>query len=181
MTPPGKERTTGRNRGLIALLGAVLLLMFLLAACRLVDASSDGQRSVDGVVSPPIALGAPAFGPDVAVSAVDFEPPLRPNSKVSSNDISLLVAIENKGDRRERDIQVVAQILGTEEEFLYSDTRTVDSLAAGEGRVVQFGRLSGLPLRPSYTVKVWTIPVQGEERLGNNEKTFQVPVSFSSP
>ncbi len=157
-----------------------MLLVLLLAAGRLFEAPLQGKPTSDGVASPPIALGAPVSGPDVAVTAVDFEPPLRSSSNASSGDISLLVAVENKGVRREKDIQVVAQIMGKEDELLYSDTRMVDSLAAGEGRVVQFGRLSGLPLRPSYTIKVWTSPVPGEEQLDNNAKTFRVPVSLSS-
>lgn len=106
---------------------------------------------------------------------------MKPNLNLASGDISLLVAVENKGDRREKEIQVVAQVLGKEDELLYSDTRVVDSLAAGEGRVVEFSRLSGLPLRSVYTIKVWASAVPGESRLENNAKTYRVQISLSSP
>lgn len=155
--------------------------MVLLAACQLVDATPSGKPSGSKENLPTIALGASTSGPDVAITAVDFEPPLKPNLNLASGDISLLVAVENKGDRREKEIQVVAQVLGKEDELLYSDARVVDSLAAGEGRVVQFSRLSGLPLRSVYTIKVWASAVPGESRLENNAKTYRVQISLSSP
>lgn len=155
--------------------------MFLVTACQLVTTPPLGKASNGRVEPPPIALAAPASGPDVAVTAVDFEPPLKPNADLSSGDISLLVAVENKGDRRERDIRAVAQILGNEDEILYYDARVVDSLAAGEGRVVRFSVLSGLPLRSSYIIKVWAIGVPGETRLENNAKTYRVQIRLSSP
>lgn len=155
--------------------------MALLVACRVVDTTSLGKPSSSKEESPPISLGSSASGPDVAITAVDFEPLLKPNLNLASGDISLLVAVENKGDRREKEIQVVAQVLGKEDELLYSDTRVVDSLAAGEGRVVEFSRLSGLPLRSVYTIKVWASAVPGESRLENNAKTYRVQISLSSP
>ena len=151
------------------------------SACMLAEGPEQGKPSPGKAETAPIALAAPSSGPDVAVTAVDFEPPLKPSANLAAGDISLLVAIDNRGDRREKDIQVVAQITGKEDELLYSDTRVVDSLAAGEGRVVQLSRLSGLPLRSVYTIKVWAVPVPGEVRLENNAKTYRVPVTFSSP
>ncbi len=160
---------------------AVSLLVIFLSACQLVGGPPQATPSEGKSETAPIALAAPSSGPDVAVTAVDFEPPLSPNANLSAGDISLLVAVENKGDRREKDLQMVAQIMGKEDELLYSDTRIVDSLAAGEGRVVQFSRLAGLPLRSVYTIKVWAIAVPGEAKLDNNAKIYRVPVTFSSP
>ncbi|MDO8690905.1 MAG: hypothetical protein Q7R39_12995 [Dehalococcoidia bacterium] len=181
MTPLGKEKTTGRNRGSIALWGVALLLMFLLTGCRLDGvATSQGKPYAEATASSLITLRALASGPDVAVSAVDFVPPLNSNSSVTSGELSLLVAIENKGDRTEQNVRVVAQITDQDERVLHSEAQTVDSLAAGEGKVVQFGRLSDLPLRPVYTVKVWAVAVSGEQHLDDNMKTFRVPVSLSS-
>ena len=179
--PGGKENLRVCNRGRQALLLGISLLVVFQAACQLVDTSSPGKPAGARPESSPIALGAPASGPDVAVAAVDFEPPLKPGANLAAGDISLLVAVDNRGDRREKDIQVVAQILGKDEELLYSDARVVDSLAAGEGRVVQLGRLAELPLRSSYTIKVWASAVPGETRLENNAKTFRVQISLSSP
>lgn len=176
----GKERQTRYNRGCSALPVAISLLMLLAAACQLIEGPLQGKPTTRSLESAPIALGAPASGPDVAVTAVDFDPPLKPNANLASGDISLLVAVENKGDRREKDVQVVAQILGKEDELLYSDAQVADSLVAGEGRVVRFSRLSGLPLRSSYTINVWVVPVAGEERLENNAKTYRVQISVSS-
>ncbi|MDP2727499.1 MAG: hypothetical protein Q8P59_08125 [Dehalococcoidia bacterium] len=165
----------------MALLGLITLLVFLMTACQWLGTLPPGKSSTGEEASPPIVLGASVSGPDVAVTAVDFDPPLKPNANLAAGDISLLVAVENKGDRREKDIQAVAQIMGKEDELLYSDTRVIDSLAAGEGRVVQFGRLSGLPLRSAYTIKVWVPAVPGELRLENNAKTYRIQISLSSP
>ncbi|MDP2662965.1 MAG: hypothetical protein Q8R28_19795 [Dehalococcoidia bacterium] len=181
MTPPGKEKTTERNRGPIALWRVALLLMFLLTGCRLADvAVSQGKPSAEATAAPPITLRALVSGPDVAVSAVDFVPPLSSNSNVTSGELSLVVAIENKGNRTEQNVRVVAQITDQDEKVLHSEAQTVNSLAAGEGKVVQFGRLSDLPLRPIYIVKVWTVAVSGEEHLDDNMKTFRVPIRLSS-
>lgn len=181
MTQAGERRDkTVRIRRYLALLAAVTLLALLLTACQLVALTPQGKVSSSRPESPPIALAAPASGPDVAVTAVDFEPPLRPTSNITAGDISLLVAVENRGDRRERDIELVAQILGNSNEVLYSDARIIDSLAAGEGRVVQFNHLSGLPLRPSYLIKVWANQVPGETKVENNVKLFPIQISLSS-
>jgi len=158
-----------------------LLLVFLLTGCRLAEvANLQGKPSATVGASSPITLRALVSGPDVAVSAVDFVPPLRSSSNGPPVELSLVVAIENKGDRTEQSVRVVAQITDQDEKVLHSEAQTVDRLAAGEGKVVQFGRLSDLPLRPVYTVKVWTVAVSGEEHLDNNMKTFRVPVSLSS-
>jgi hypothetical protein len=122
-----------------------------------------------------------ARGPDIAVTAIDFSPPLRPNASIASGEISLLAAVENKGDRMERDIRVVVQIYGGEEELLYSNAGDVAELAAGESQVVNLGRLSGLPLRPAYTLKVWTVPLPGETHLDNNYKTYRIQVNVFAP
>lgn len=136
-------------------------------------------------VAPGTAAGVAeqAGGPrhDLAVISLDFDPPLRvlQVERVAS-DLSLLVAIDNKGTFTERKVAVVAELRSQGDELLARQQKEVESIAPGQATVVKLSGFGKLPARPGYVVSVRVEAVAGEANLDNNATTLPLQLIMSN-
>lgn len=118
---------------------------------------------------------------DVAILAVEFDPPLDAlQTAPATGQVTLRVAVENKGYRKESELQVVVRLVASQtDELLQKESQIVDSLAPGEIRVLQFvgviPSFDGVSHR--YRLEVAAAPVSGESRLVNNYKNYEIRIA----
>ncbi len=149
-----RVRDAARGPAAIALL---LAFAFLLSACELIveepkEARDDNQRAA---MSTAVA-DLPEY--EVAVSAIDFDPPLRRETLVDTQrGVKLLAAVENKGTMPLTRLLVEARVTSQKGDFTTQDRVPINSLSPGETRVVEFESVAPvqmLPKSPSYRVRV---------------------------
>lgn len=142
--------------------GPLLLVLFLLLAfsvtgCELIveeprAAREDAQR----VAMSTAVAELPEY--EVAVSAIDFDPPLRREVLQNTHAaVKLLAAVENKGTMPLTQLVVEARVTSQKGEFSAQDRVRIDRLSPGETKVVEFGGVAPvqmLPKSPSYRVMV---------------------------
>jgi hypothetical protein len=118
---------------------------------------------------------------DLAIAAVDFDPALDVRQILSGRPYALLVAVENKGNRREGPFNVSAQLLTQDrQQVLVSAQRSVPVLAAGDITLVRFPNETTPPLQRSYILKATVQPVAREVNTGNNERMLEIDVNTSN-
>jgi hypothetical protein len=146
----------GAARGPVALV-FLLALALVAAGCQLIaeepnGTSDDSQRSA---MSTAVA-DLPDY--DVAVSAIDFDPPLKKETLVSGETgVKLLAAVENKGTMPLTQLIVEARVTSQKGDFSVHDQVPIDKLSPGETRVVTFtgvAPVQTIPRSPSYQVSV---------------------------
>lgn len=158
----------------------LLLAVVTLSGCVNVEVVDRSASALDGV---------PALGQDVpqehdlAVLAVDFDPPLDYQEIVTRKSrgegITLLVAVENTGVSTERDVLVQARLSERSSETMYVEKRgTIEIIAPGEIKIVHL-RDTDIPFSFEYTLSVFIVPVVGETRLDDNSKTFDLLITQS--
>lgn len=150
--PTAREATRG-----IAVLATLLAISLLMGGCELVV--EEPQVSSSGKMRPPVSTLAtelPLY--DVAVSAIDFDPPLKQETLAGFNkSVKLLAAVENKGTMPLTNLSVEARITSQRGEFSANDRVRLEKVAPGETRVVEFGGMvptTTLPRSPSYKIRV---------------------------
>lgn len=112
-----------------------------------------GKRQAESVAAAPL----PSF--DVAISAVDFDPPLSRDVPFDAqHHVKLMAAVENKGTMQLSKLVVVARLASQRGDFSTQDRVNVDSLSPGETRVVEFDAVAppadALPRSRSFSIKV---------------------------
>jgi hypothetical protein len=120
---------------------------------------------------------------DLAVLAVDFDPPLNYEdimaSKSRGEGITLLVAVENTGIRTEQNVQVRARLSERASADVYVDKQgTIETIAPGEIKIVHLNN-ADIPFSFEYTLEISVSPVEGEKRTGDNFKTYDLLVTES--
>lgn len=167
-----------RNRSrLSCIAGALVLILVFLSACAEVQVV-DTTPSVDALTTSTPALPPGGGEHNLAVMAVEFDPPLSYEQLIARRrSVALLVAIENKGTRTERDVSVRVQ-LSTEEDadLLLTQGASVASIAPGEIQVVRFSRLGEIPYHQSYRLEVAVDAVEWESNLSDNLKAFDIQI-----
>jgi hypothetical protein len=157
--------------------GVLVLILAALAGCgdlEVLDATP--------VVSTPDVFSSPLSGEseehNLAVLAVDFEPPLDYQQLiVRRQSVALLVAVENTGTSTERDITVRAQLSTPEDpDLLLTRGASVASIAPGEIQVVRFARLGQIPYHQAYHLEVMVDAVKGESDIADNHKAFDIQI-----
>lgn len=132
---------------------------------------------------PPVELNATANADkhDLAVLAIDFDPPLEYEQLITSKDgITLLVAVENSGDSNENDVTVQAELSTDDgQKVIMTNENLIPAIAPGEIRIVRFKSLGDIPYRTAYRLKVWVAPVTGEAFITNNQKSYDLYVTQS--
>lgn len=166
-----------KGRGTILWVAGVLLLALVaLAGCAEVEV-------VDS--TPPIGASEPFISPppsgaarhNLAVLAVDFDPPLDYQQLIRKQSVALLVAVENTGDSTERNVVVHAQLTTPQDaDLLLTQGASVVSIAPGEIQVVRFERLGTIPFHRTYRLEVRVDPREGETDLGDNVKAFDIQI-----
>lgn len=116
---------------------------------------------------------------DLAISAVDFDPALDAQQIVLGKPYSLLVAVENKGNRKEEQVIVTAQLLTVDrQQILMTSQKTVNLLAAGDLTLVRFpGATNNLPRQRSFVLNVQVQPAPRELNTSNNKRTLEIQVN----
>jgi hypothetical protein len=115
---------------------------------------------------------------DVAIAAVDFDPALNSQQFATAGQHFLLVAVENKGNRRETSFTVTAQLLTQDRrQVLMSAQRTVTLLAPGDITVVRFPVDSLPPRQRAYILNTQIQPVPRETSITNNGRTLEIQVN----
>lgn len=154
---------------------AVLLLLLALAslvtACEVsvVEPQATSQATQQVALSTGVRALA-AY--DVAVSAVDFDPPLRREALVSSTErVTLLAAVENRGSMPLTKITVEARLTSPKGEFTAQDRAEIARLSPGEVHVVEFAGMQpyrSLPSASSYKISVRADAQQADSQTANN-------------
>jgi hypothetical protein len=120
---------------------------------------------------------------DIAVLAVDFEPPLEYDEIVAlksrGEGITLLVAVENTGANTEQNVVVEVELSDENGETIFLHQQGgIDVVVPGEIKIVQFEDTE-IPFSYSYQLRVWAAPVPGETHLGDNEKVYDLFITRS--
>ena len=151
---PGRDAV--RGPAALVLLTALAFLV-LSAGCSVIVDEANKAADV-GVRSTASAAAAPLPQYDVAISAVDLDPPLRQGAVLSPNQpFKLVAAVENRGSMPLSALQVQARFSSQQGDFSVQDQISLDRLSPGETRVVEFrrvGTVSSLPRSPSYSIIV---------------------------
>lgn len=158
-----------------------LLLTTVLTGCTQIQVEN---RSLD--VQNALALEASPRRHDhnISVLAIDFEPSLESlSSFADTDDLSLLVAVENVGLATERQVMVRVELRLDSREITPTLTKvaTVDELAPGETKIVQLNGLSGIPIRTEYWLKVRAYAVPGEQDTADNQRIYRIQIGSQSP
>jgi hypothetical protein len=155
----------------------ITLLLLGLAGCAEVEVvdTTPGLEADNGFASP---LPADPGRHDLAVLAVDFDPPLSYQELIiRRRSIALLVVIENRGTATERDVAVRAELTTPEDKrLLLSRTSGLKSIAPGEIQIVRFDDLHKLPYHETYHLEVAVEPAPGEGNTSDNNKAFDIQI-----
>jgi hypothetical protein len=115
---------------------------------------------------------------DLSVAAVDFDPILDLQQIASGRPYSLLVAVENKGNRREGPITVTAQLLTQDrQQTLVSAKQTVQMLASGDITVVRFRNDTPPPRHRAYILSTQVQTVPREVNTSNNQRVLEIQIN----
>ena len=118
---------------------------------------------------------------DLAIAAIDFDPALDTQQVVAGKPYTLLVAVENKGNRTEGPFVVSAHLLSQDrQQTLLSAQRTVETLAAGSVTVVRFPNNTTPPYQRAYILNVQVQPVPREVNTANNKRVLEIQINTSN-
>lgn len=164
------KRWLGRGR-MLALVGLLIVLLIASACQPSIQLLAPGE---------PAATVVPSARA-LAIVGVDFDPPLDNLQTIAGSGLRLLVAIENRGQHREFDLEVTARLFDpadrTETSSLLDETVVIDALAPGELRLVSFSQVTKLPIRGRYSLVVELSAVPGELELWDNSHTYEIIVN----
>jgi hypothetical protein len=155
-------------------LGAMLfVLALLLAACTSsLEVVPDRRAPLT-----PVSTVTPRLH-DLAIVAVDFDPPLDFAQILSNGGVMLLVAVENRGQSVETDVRITAQLQDPNDRLreLSREAVIVGQLNAGALRMVRFTQVSDLPLRERYRLVVSVEVIAGEDDTANNSRSYDIVI-----
>jgi hypothetical protein len=155
----------------------VLVLLPALAACVDVEV-------VDTTPNPVISGPSPkdqkdrGSAHDLAILAVDFDPPLDyHNLIILRQSVALLVVVENTGTTTERNVTVQAHLTSADEaQFLLEERTTTESIAPGEVQILRFTPLADIPHHANFHLEVLVDPVDGETDTSDNQRVLDIQI-----
>ncbi|MBN1641445.1 MAG: hypothetical protein JXA09_09425 [Anaerolineae bacterium] len=161
-----------------AVLAVALLAVIWGSGCRSIQVIDRTPSTTEPTPSTP---DQDADRHNLAVLAVDFDPPLEYAEIVALRDrgegITLLVAIENSGTTTEHEVVVDVALSKGEEQVPFLDKRgEIDVIAPGEIKLVRF-KDAEIPFSQTYQLVVRALPVDGETRLGDNVKSYDLVIA----
>mgnify|MGYP005851662141 CR=1 FL=1 len=118
---------------------------------------------------------------DLAVLAIDFDPSLEYEQILARGEhATLLAAVENMGLETETDVIVKARLSTFEGDTLILEkTCHIDAIAPGQIKIARFKGISRIPYRSAYRLKVWVLPMPGEIKTANNQKSYDLHLAVS--
>ncbi len=154
----------------------------------LTSLSSAGCAGVKIVDRAPVSLDTPSLNEvrvpvdehDLAVLAIDFDPPLEYEQiMVKGEQATLLVAVENIGLQTESDVKVKARLSALEDDTpILEKICQIETIAPGQIKIARFKGISRVPYRQAYNLKVWVLPVLDEVSMANNEKGYDLYINM---
>lgn len=155
----------------------VLMLLPALAGCvdvAVIDATPDPAASGQSPNGKLVEDGAH----DLAILAVDFDPPLDyHNLIILRQSVALLVVVENTGKTTERDVTVQAQLTSPDDaQLLLAGSTTTESIAPGEVQILRFTPLSDIPHYLNFHLEVLVDPIEGEADTSDNRKALDIQI-----
>jgi len=156
-----------------------ILLLPVVSSCSLNVAANGPSATAAIGTSTPVSVSAPGGSwHDLALMSLDFDPPLKPGEMLHiDRPPILLAAVDNKGNQTEKAVIVKLRITGNNDsDPIFTDKQTISSLAQGEAKVVRFDRITSMPHRSAYTVRVEVVPVDGEMNTADNVKEIRVQI-----
>lgn len=115
---------------------------------------------------------------DLAIAALDFDPALSSNQLGLGKPVSLLVAVENKGNRQQSGVVVSAQLVSQDrQQVLMQSQRILNVLAAGDVSVVRFPSSVTALNQRAYTLTIQVQPVPGETDHTNNKRLLEIQLN----
>lgn len=163
----------------IWLVAVILMLASLsLAGCAEVQIVDRPSVSLDTLSLSKVKT--PVDEHDLAVLAIDFDPPLEYEQiVVRGEQATLLVAVENVGLQTATDVKVKARLSAHEDDTpILEKTCRLDTIAPGQIKIARFKDISRIPYRPAYLLKVWVLPVPGEIGTANNQKSYDLHITM---
>ena len=156
-------------------LGAIVLVLALLPAACTPSLEVVPDRRAAPLT--PVSTVTPQQH-DLAIVAVDFDPPLDFAQILSNGGVTLLVAVENRGQLVETDVRITAQLLDPNDRLreLSREAVIVGQLNAGALRMVRFTQVSDLPLRERYRLVVSVEVIAGEDDTANNSRSYDIVI-----
>jgi hypothetical protein len=157
----------------------VMLTSLSLAGCaeiKIVDRTPDSLNTL----SLSSKVVTPVEEHDLAVLAIDFDPPLDYEQiVVEGEQATLLVAVENIGLQTEADVKVKARLSGNEDDTpILERTCHIGAIAPGQIKIARFKDISRIPYRQEYLLKVWVLPVSGEIGVANNQRSYDLYITM---
>jgi hypothetical protein len=165
-----RQPPTARFRALrLALLAGALVVLTSMTACKVTVEEVKPRTPVVEVQRTAMAQAVSALPDfDAAVSAVDFDPPIRSDTILrSQRPVKLLAAVENSGTMPLYDLRVEAFISSQGNGSLLHDWVTVEKLAPGETRVVEFQQMASLATLPKSSFYRIGVTVGGRQPDAN--------------
>jgi hypothetical protein len=175
----GAKMSQRFNMRCIWLVTVVLMLASLsLAGCAEVEIVDRAPVSLDTLSLSKVRT--PVDEHDLAVLAIDFDPPLEYEQiVVKGEQATLLVAVENIGLQTATDVEVKARLSAYEDDTpILERTSHLDTIAPGQIKIAHFKDMSRIPYRPAYRLKVWVLPVPGEIGTANNQKSYDLHITM---
>lgn len=168
----------GRLRPLLSRLG---LLLFALGAYIAASGCGTVQVTDQTPTNPSLSNVSPAPNTDerhdLGIIGVDFDPALDVERLLSNQPVSLVVGVENLGNRRESGFTVRAVLYNDDRtQVLMSDTKRIANLAAGDLTTVRFTRNDAPARFNRYVLVVDVDPVTRENNTGNNHRVLNIEV-----
>jgi hypothetical protein len=118
---------------------------------------------------------------DLAVLAVDFDPPLEYEEIIARKNrgegITLLVAIENTGASSEQDVAVEVELCKDKGKTVFLHKQgSIDTISPGEIKIVRF-KDTEIPFSYEYLLRVQVVPVVGETWLRDNQRSYDLLIT----
>jgi len=155
----------------------MLLASLSLAGCA-------GVKIVDQTPAPSDTLSpgktkTPLDEHDLAVLAIDFDPPLEYEQIIAKGEqATLLVSVENVGLQTEVNVKVKAQLFDYEDNTLILErTCHIGTIAPGQIKIARFKGISRVPHRSAYRLKVRVLPAPGEIGIANNQRSYDLYIT----
>lgn len=157
---------------------SILLLAVCASGCINIEVV-DRTPSTSGTT--PSTQGQQPVDHNLAVLAVDFDPPLEYDEIMSRRErgegITLLVAVENTGVVAEENVTVSVELAkdGAQTVFLRKQA-AVGAIAPGEIKLVRF-KDTEIPFSYEYQLKVHVAEVEGETNTADNTRTYDLLIT----
>ena len=161
------------------LVSALAMLVLASAGCVQVSEISS-ESATDRKAAAALAGLVMGEEHDLSILAVEFAPPLNSlKSLPQDGKVTLRVAVENRGYRKETNVKVMAKLSTDKTQDFVQQELKIESLAPGAIEIVQFSSLIPSPQETHYRLEITVVGVPDEKQQANNSKTYDIRIAES--